>query len=90
MMYQTQDIELVRKAANKAGQELGLYEWYSDIKLVEIYKYLHSLNGGDSLLMRHWMQTANHHLDGKVPANLVVTEKGINQVCDTLEIYCNY
>jgi hypothetical protein len=90
MIDQIQDLELLRKAAAKAASELGLYEWFSDIKLVEIYKFLHFLNGGDSNSMRHWMQTANRHLDGKVPANLVVTEKGINKVCDTLEIYYNY
>lgn len=90
MIDQTQDLELLRKAAAKAASELGLYEWFSDSKLVEIYKYLHYLNGGDSLLMRHWMQTANRHLNDKIAANLVVTEKGINKVCDTLEIYYNY
>jgi hypothetical protein len=76
------DTHLLQKAAGKAGQILGVIEWYDDVKFIQIYKGLYSLCGGDESLMRHWIHTPNTHLQSKVPANLITTEQGIQDVLD--------
>jgi uncharacterized protein (DUF2384 family) len=43
--------------------------------------------GHDEVLMHHWMQTPNKHLDGKVPANLITTDKGTEQLLSLLGWY---
>ena len=78
----TDDQHLLRKSVGKAGNILGVFEWYDDVKFLEIFKHLYSLCGADYELMRHWMQTPNTHLQSKVPANLITTEQGIQDVLD--------
>jgi hypothetical protein len=76
------DKHLLRKSAGKAGNILGVIDWYDDLKFLEIFKCLYSLCGGDYDAMRHWIQTPNTYLKSKVPANLIPTEKGIQDVLD--------
>jgi hypothetical protein len=78
----TDDQHLLRKSAGKAGELLQVIDWYDDLNLVQIFMALHSNCGGDEVLMRHWMQTPNTHLESKVPANLITTEQGIQDVLD--------
>jgi hypothetical protein len=76
------DQHLLRKSAGKASEILGVFDWYNDVKFLQIYKGLYSLCGGDLELMRHWIQTPNAHLKSKVAANLITTEQGIQDVLD--------
>ena len=78
----TDDQHLLRKSAGKAGNILGVFDWYDDVKFLEIFKHLYIMCGADCELMRHWMQTPNTHLESKVPANLITTEQGIQDVLD--------
>jgi hypothetical protein len=76
------DTHLLQKSAGKAGEIFGVIEWFDDVKFLQIFMLLHSNCGGDEILMRHWMQTPNTHLESKVPANLITTEQGIQDVLD--------
>ena len=76
------DKHLLQKAAGKAGEALGVIDWYDDVKFLQIWKGLYSLCGGDYDLMRHWIQTPNTYLKSKVAANLITTEQGIQDVLD--------
>jgi uncharacterized protein (DUF2384 family) len=76
------DTHLLRKSAGKAGELLQVIDWYDDVKFLQIFMALHSNCGGDEVLMRHWMQTPNTHLQSGVPANLITTEQGIQDVLD--------
>lgn len=82
------DQHLLRKSAGKASEILGVFDWYDDVKFLQIYKGLYSLCGADLELMRHWIQTPNAHLQSKVPANLITTEQGIQDVLDQVLYYC--
>ena len=81
------DTHLLQKAAGKAGEALGVIDWYDDVKFLQIWKGLYSLCGGDESLMRHWIQTPNAHLKSKVAANLITTEQGIQDVLDQVLYY---
>ena len=81
------DIHLLQKSAGKAGNVLGVFDWYDDVKFLEIFKHLYSLCGADLKLMRHWIQTPNTHLQSKVAANLITTKQGIQDVLDYLLDY---
>jgi hypothetical protein len=74
--------QVLQKSAGKAGEIFGVIDWYDDVKFLQIFMLLHSNCGGDKILMRHWMQTPNTHLQSKVPANLITTEQGIQDVLD--------
>jgi hypothetical protein len=76
------DTHLLQKSAGKAGELLQIIDWYDDVKFLQIFMLLHSKCCGDEILMRHWIQTPNTHLQGKVPANLITTEQGIQDVLD--------
>jgi hypothetical protein len=80
----TTDTHLLQKSSGKAGEIFGVIEWYDDVKFLQIFKHLYSICGADLELMRHWMQTPNTHLQSKVPANLITTEQGIQDVLDYL------
>ena len=82
------DIHLLQKSAGKAGEILGITEWYNDLNLIQIYKGLYIMCGGDEVLMRHWIHTPNAHLKSKVAANLITTEQGIQDVLDQVLYYC--
>lgn len=84
----TDDQHLLRKSAGKAGNILGVFDWYDDVKFLQIYKGLYSLCGADLELMRHWIHTPNTHLKSKVAANLIITEQGIQDVLDQVLYYC--
>ncbi len=79
--------DLLQKAAGKAGEILSLTEWNDDLKFLLIWSQLSNLFGGDEKLMNHWMQTPNKHLDNKVPANLITTNEGTEQLISFLEWY---
>jgi hypothetical protein len=81
------DTRLLQKSAGRAGQILGVFDWYDDVKFLEIFKHLYSLCGADYELMRHWIQTPNAHLKSKVAANLITTEQGIQDVLDQVLYY---
>ena len=76
------DFDFIKQSAQKAGTILNLSEWFDDLEMLRIYKYLHSMCGGNVINMQHWMQTPNTHLQSKVPANLITTEQGIQDVLD--------
>jgi hypothetical protein len=76
------DTHLLQKSAGRAGQILGVFDWYDDVKFLEIFKHLYSLCGGDESLMRHWIHTPNTYLKSKVAAHLITTEQGIQDVLD--------
>ncbi len=78
---------LLQKSAGKAGEMLGLTEWCDDAKLLNIWSQLSAMLGSDPVLMQHWIQTPNKHLEGKVPANLIVREDGIEEV---ISLLCSY
>lgn len=78
----TDDQHLLRKSAGKAGNILGVFDWYDDLNLIQIYKCLYIMCGGDEVLMRHWIHTPNTYLKSKVAANLITTEQGIQDVLD--------
>ena len=83
----TDDQHLLRKAAGKAGEALGIFEWYDDLNLIQIYKGLYIMCGSDYDLMRHWIHTPNTYLKSKVAANLITTEQGIQDVLDQVLYY---
>jgi hypothetical protein len=83
------DTHLLQKSAGKAGESIQIIDWYDDVKFLQIWKGLYSLFGGDYDLMRHWIQTPNTHLQGKVPANLITTEQGIQDILDYLLYFSN-
>ena len=83
------DQHLLQKSAGKAGELLGLTEWNTDLTLIRIYSVLARQTGIDETLMRHWIQTPNKQLDGKVPANLLTTSEGELKVLSVLESYLN-
>ena len=76
------DQHLLQKSAGKAGEILGITDWYNDLNLIQIYKCLYIMCGGDESLMRHWIHTPNTYLKSKVAANLITTEQGIQDVLD--------
>lgn len=76
-----------RKYANRAAEIFGITEWQNDINLIRLYQKLHVLVGGNESNMRHWIQTPNKHLDNKVPANLIVEQKGMIRVLDYLDYF---
>lgn len=81
------DCEFVRNSARKAGEILGLADWFEDLDFLRVYKYLHIHCGGDEINMRHWMLTPNKFFENQVPANLITSEKGISDVLDELRFY---
>jgi hypothetical protein len=52
--------------------------------LIRAYRALYVLVGGEPRQMKHWMQTANHHVGG-VPAELVRTVPGLVRVVEYLD-----
>lgn len=78
------DYDFIHNAALKAGTILNLTEWFDDLEFLRVYKFLHSLCGGDDINMQHWMQTPNKFLDGQIPSLLINTELGILEVLDEL------
>lgn len=83
------DEHLLQKSAGKAGEILGIFSWNTDLTLLRIYTALARQTGSDETIMRHWVQTPNKHLDGKVPANLLTTPEGELKVLSVLESYLN-
>jgi uncharacterized protein (DUF2384 family) len=43
--------------------------------------------GVDNANMKHWMKTANKHLNLQIPVQLITTEEGIKEVLDELRYY---
>lgn len=81
------DFDFVKQSAQKAGKILQLTEWFDDLKFIQVYKYLHSLNGGDEINMKHWMNTPNKYLNNQIPQQLITTEEGIKDVLEELGYY---
>lgn len=52
--------------------------------LIRVYRSLFALMGGDNVQMKHWMHTANRHIDG-VPANQVLKIQGLVGVIQYLD-----
>jgi hypothetical protein len=81
------DFEFIHNAALKAGTILNLTEWFNDLEFLRVYKFLHSLCGGDDINMQHWMKTSNKHLNNRIPLQLIRTEEGIKDVLDELRYH---
>ncbi|TXS95928.1 DUF2384 domain-containing protein [Parahaliea maris] len=45
--------------------------------LVRVYRSLYAIVGGNREQMQHWMETANSHLRGEPPAQLVQSYEGL-------------
>lgn len=86
-MNSTYDKHLLQKSAGRAGELLGIIQWEDDLKFLLIWSQLSNLMGNDAVLMNHWMQTPNKHLDNKVPANLIVTAEGTEKLLSILDYY---
>lgn len=87
MTNQTDDKYFSQKSAAKAAEIFGIHDWSNDLNLIRIYCSLNVLFGGDKSLIRHWFQTPNKHLDGKVPANLITHQAGTLQILNYLEFF---
>lgn len=87
MIMEPSDMFLLQKSAGKAGETLGLIAWSDDAKLLSIWSQLSVLLGSDPVLMRHWVHTPNNHLEGKIPANLIVKEDGVDTILSLLLSY---
>jgi hypothetical protein len=81
------DKHLLQKSAGKAGELLQIIDWYDDVKFLQIWKGLYKMCGGDYDVMRHWIHTPNTYLRFKVPANLITTEEGIQDVLDQVSYH---
>jgi hypothetical protein len=81
------DFDFIKQSATKAGTILNLTEWFDDLEFLRIYKYLHSMCGGDRVNMQHWMKTANKHLNLHIPEQLITTKEGTKEVLDELRYY---
>jgi len=81
------DFDFIKQSAEKAGAILNLTEWFDDLDFVRVYKYLHSMCGGDKTNMQHWMKTANKHLNLQIPEQLITTQKGTKEVLDELRYF---
>lgn len=81
------DYNFVHNTALRAGKFLELTEWFDDLDFLRVYKYLHALVGGDTINMKHWLQTPNKFLDGQIPSQLLTTEIGIIEVLDELRYH---
>jgi uncharacterized protein (DUF2384 family) len=84
------DQQLLQSSAGKAGEILNLYEWSDDIALLRIFKNLYSLNGGDNILMRHWMHTSNQHLRNRFPVDLIKSQEGTEEILSYLHSFQNW
>lgn len=62
--------------ASKAGELALLF--------IRCYRSLYVLVGGQSVDMKHWMHTANHHTGG-IPAKQVQNVQGLNRVLEYLD-----
>lgn len=70
---------LVRKAADRATESLGLVEAPADARrCLDLYVAVLAATG-DEANARHWLHTFNHHLDA-CPAELVRTDAGLLEV----------
>lgn len=81
------DFDFIKQSAEKAGELLNLTEWSDDLDFLCVYKYLHSMCGGDTDNMQHWMKTANKHLNLQIPEQMITTEEGIKDVLDELRYF---
>lgn len=81
------DFDFIKQSAQKAGEILNLTEWFEDLEFLRVYKYLHSMCGGDTVIMQHWMRTANKHLNLRIPEQMITTEEGIKDVLDELRYF---
>ncbi len=61
------------EASSKQG-ELATY-------LIRLYRALFVLVGGDAEALQHWMDTPNHHLNGR-PADLITSVQGLIRVME--------
>lgn len=81
------DEYLLRKSASRAAEIFGITQWGNDLRLIQIYSQLSVLVDGDVELIHHWIQTPNKHLDGKIPANLLLSTEGEIKVLSALNSY---
>jgi len=81
------DFDFIKQSARKAGTILHLSEWFDDLEMLRVYKYLHSLCGGNVINMQHWMKTTNKHLNLQIPEQLITTKEGTKEVLDELRYY---
>ena len=52
--------------------------------LIRVYRSLFALNGGNRDAIRHWLTTANHHVQG-VPLEIMKTILGLSRVVNYLD-----
>lgn len=45
--------------------------------LIRLYRSLHPMVGGDSMAVKHWMESRNDGLGGQVPAEYIKTVTGL-------------
>lgn len=59
--------------ASAKDQELSL-------GFIRVFRALYAILGGNREQMQHWMNTANEHFNGQVPAELVENYQGLAEV----------
>lgn len=90
MNFSENDLKILHHSSGRAGEILGIREWNDDISLIHIFRNLYTLFGGDEKLMYHWMQSRNEHFNGRVPANLITTHEGTNDILNYLISFQNW
>lgn len=82
------DEEIINDAALKASQELHLpiNGCVDKLSLLRMWKALYACHGGDTELMRHWLNTHNNHL-GFNPASRLCDEYSLGKIISYLEYF---
>jgi hypothetical protein len=69
-----------RLAPDSKSWELGAH-------LVRLYRSLSALVGGDDLLARDWLTSANDAFDGLAPLEVIQRVEGLVHACDYLDAH---
>jgi hypothetical protein len=70
-MEKKEDEQFLKETATKAAHNLRISLGdIEPLKLLQLYKYLYVLVGGDEELMIHWLNTHNTHLNFNPAAHL--------------------
>lgn len=56
------------------------------LMLIDVYRSLYAIVGGDILNIKHWMQTPNKHLQLEAPLHLLQRADGIGRLAQYLDV----
>ncbi len=82
--------DIIDNAANKAAQELHLplNGCVDKLGILRMWSALYAVYGGDTELMRHWLNTHNNHL-GFNPATRLCDETSLGKIISYLEYFAH-